>query len=156
MRASFEPRGGTGLGRHALQTNQARARREAGFFRACDPARPFVRVPGLDCPWCLGKEVSWSANVQHDLGGRFAGAAEIEVPITVEFDKHFAVSATARPYLGAGWGAIYHKTYRTGLDTSGFRQGIFLATGGNAALNGSSLIGVDFTLMLEQDTRSIN
>jgi hypothetical protein len=111
---------------------------------------------GFGYTWFLAKEVSWSANVQHDLLGRVAGAAEIEVPITVEFDKHFAFSATARPYLGGGWGAIYHKTYRTGLDTSGFRQGIYLATGANAALNASSLIGVDFRIMLEQDTRSIN
>src|SRR5262249_15894109 len=75
---------------------------------------------------------------------------------TVEFDKHMAFSQSARPYVGAGWGAVYHKTYRTGLDVSGFRQAIFLSLGGNAALNANSLIGVDFRLMLEQDTPSIN
>jgi len=111
---------------------------------------------GFGYTWFLGRELSWSANVQHDLLGRFAGAAEIEVPITVEFDRHLGFSPSARPYLGAGWGAIYHKTYRTGLDVSGFRQGIFLALGGNGALNANSLIGIDFRLMLEQDTRSIN
>ncbi|MEK7331340.1 MAG: hypothetical protein AAB113_11125 [Candidatus Eisenbacteria bacterium] len=111
---------------------------------------------GFGYTWFLAKEVAWSANVQHDLLGRYARAAEIEVPMTVEFTKHFRFSAPARPYLGAGWGAIYHKSYRTGADESGFRQGLYLATGGNAVLNAGSLIGVDVRLMLEQDTRSIN
>jgi hypothetical protein len=117
---------------------------------------------GFGYTWFLAKEVAWSANVQHDLLGRYAGAAEIEVPITVEFTKHFRFSATARPYLGAGWGAIYHKTYRTyrtdgtRADELGLRQGLYLATGGNAVLNAGSLIGVDIRLMREQDTRSIN
>lgn len=111
---------------------------------------------GFGYTWFLAKEVAWSASVQHDLLGRYAGAAEIEVPITVEFTKHFGFSAAARPYLGGGWGAIYHKTYRTGTDASGFRQGIYAALGGNAVLNASSLIGVDVRIMLEQDTRSIN
>lgn len=104
----------------------------------------------------LAKQVAWSATVQHDLLGRYAGAAEIEIPVTVEFTRHFRFSTPARPYLGAGLAGIYHKTYRTGFDESGFRQGLYLATGGNGVLNGSSLIGVDVRMMLEQDTRSIN
>ncbi len=104
----------------------------------------------------LAKQVAWSATVQHDLLGRFGGAAEIEIPVTVEFTKHFRFSTQARPYLGAGLAGIYHKIYRTGFDESGFRQGVYVATGGNGMLNGNSLIGVDVRMMLEQDTRSIN
>lgn len=111
---------------------------------------------GFGYTWFLAKEVAWSANVQHDLLGSYAGAAEVEVPITVEFTKHFGVSEPARPYMGVGWGAIYHKTYRTGADVSGFRQGVYVALGGNGALNASSLIGFDVRIMLEQDTRSTN
>jgi outer membrane protein W len=111
---------------------------------------------GFGYTWFLTKQVAWSATVQHDVLGRFGDASEVEVPIMVEFTKHFRFSAPARPYLGAGWGAVYHKTSRTGADESGFRQGLYVTTGGNAALNAGSLIGVDFRVLLEQDTRSIN
>jgi len=111
---------------------------------------------GFGYTWFLGDGVAWSATVQHDLLGRYGSAAEIEVPVTIEFTKHFRWGPAARPYLGGGFGAIYHKAYRTGADESGFRQGIYVATGGNAVLNAGSLIGLDVRLMLEQDTRSIN
>src|SRR5437867_3997081 len=83
---------------------------------------------GFGYSWFLGNELAWSATVQHDVLGRYGDASEIDVPITVEFTKHFHVSDPARPYLGGGWGIILHKTYRTGADESGFRQGIYLAT----------------------------
>lgn len=111
---------------------------------------------GFGYTWFLAKEVAWSATVQRDHLGRYADAGEVEVPVTVEFTKHFRFSAPARPYLGAGWGGIYHKIYRTGADESGFRQGLYLAAGGNSMLNAGSLIGLDVRMMLEQDTRSIN
>jgi outer membrane protein W len=66
------------------------------------------------------------------------------------------MGASARPYLGLGWGAIYHKTYRTGADESGFRQGIYLATGANTKINARSMLGLDLRYMIEQDTRSNN
>ena len=104
----------------------------------------------------LQNGLAWSATVQHDLLGRFGGAALIEVPFTVEFTRHVKWSQSARPYLGLGLGAFYHKTYRTGADESGFRQGIYFATGANAAIDRSSLIGLDVRIVVEQDTRSIN
>ena len=111
---------------------------------------------GFGYSWFLSNQLAWSATVQHDVLGRYGNASEIDVPVTVEFTKHFHLSDVARPYLGGGWGAIFHKTSRTGADESGFRQGVYLATGGNAMLNAHSLIGVDARLMMEQDTRSIN
>ena len=111
---------------------------------------------GFAYSWFLAKGTAWSASVQHDVLGRYGRAAEIEVPITTEFTRHFRWSEPARPYLGVGWGAVYHKTYRTGADESDFRQVLYLTGGGNAALNATSLVGFDVRLMLEQDTRSIN
>ncbi len=111
---------------------------------------------GFAYTWFLADGVAWSASVQHDLLGRYGRAAEIEVPVMAEFTRHFRWSTAARPFLGAGWGFIYHKTYRTGADESGFRQGFYITTGGNAALDAGSLLGFDVRLMLEQDTRSIN
>jgi hypothetical protein len=111
---------------------------------------------GFGYTWFLARNLAWGASVGHDLLGRYSSAAEIEVPITTEFNKHFQWSAQTRPYLGLGWGAIYHKTYRTGADGSGFRQGVYVATGANSSLSAGGLIGLDLRWMLEQDTRSIN
>jgi hypothetical protein len=111
---------------------------------------------GFGYTWFLARNLGWSATVGHDLLGRYGSAAQIEVPVTTEFTKHFQWSAQTRPYLGVGWGAVYYKTYRTGADLSDFRQGIYVATGANSSLSAGSLIGIDVRYMLEQDTRSIN
>lgn len=111
---------------------------------------------GFGFTYFLGNQVAWSATVQHDVLGRFGEASEIEVPFTAEFTKHFKLSSTARPYMGAGFGAIYHKLSRTGDDASGFRQGIYFTMGGNAMMNASNLLGVDFRTTLEQNTRTLN
>jgi hypothetical protein len=111
---------------------------------------------GFGYTWFLGRGVAWSAAVQHDLLGRYGAAAEIEIPVTTEFTRHFRWGASTRSYLGGGWGLIYHKTYRTGADEAGFRQGIYVATGANSSLTANSMIGLDARYMLEQDTRSIN
>jgi len=111
---------------------------------------------GFGYTWLLGKNIGWSATAGYDLLGKYGGAAEFEIPITTDFAKHFPLGPTTRLYMGLGWGVIYHKTYRTGADESGFRQGIYFATGTNMTLGGSNLVGVDFRYMIEQDTRSIN
>jgi hypothetical protein len=111
---------------------------------------------GFGYTWMLARNVAWSASAGYDVLGRYGAAAQIEVPLTTEFTKHFQWTAQTRPYLGVGWGAIYHKTYRTPSDESGFRQGIYLATGANSSLTAGSVIGLDVRMMLEQDTRSIN
>lgn len=111
---------------------------------------------GFAYSWFLGRNVAWSASAGYDVLGKYGGAAEIEAPFTTEFTKHFRLGPAARPYLGLGWGAIYHKVYRTGADESGFRQGIYFVSGANAVLSAGSLIGLDFRVMLEQDARTIN
>ena len=111
---------------------------------------------GFSYSWFLNNNVGWTLAMSHDLLGRYWGAAEIEVPMTTEFTRHFRWGGSSAMYLGAGIGAVYHKTYRTGADQSGFRQGILAVTGVNSMINPSSMVGVDFRWMLEQDTRSIN
>ena len=111
---------------------------------------------GFGYTWFLARNLAWSASVGHDLLGKYGSAAQIEVPITTEFTRHFSWSPQTRPYLGVGFGAIYYKTYRTGADISDFRQGIYLATGANSSLTAGSVIGLDVRWMVEQDTRSVN
>ena len=104
----------------------------------------------------LHQGFAWSASAQHDMLGRYGAAAEIDAPLTVEFTKHMAWSKTARPYLGLGLGASYHKMYRTGRDESGFRQVAYLTGGANGMIDNGSLLGLDIRLTVQQDTRSIN
>ena len=99
---------------------------------------------------------SWGAFVHHEVVGRFGGAAEIEMPVTIEFVRHMAWHTQARPYLGMGWGTFFAKTYRTGADESKFRTGVYLTTGLNVPLDGTSLIGFDMRMIGERGTRSIN
>ena len=137
-------------GRHWVSVRAGYARSGARFA----PGGSFGY--GFGYTWFLGRSTAWSTSVGHDLLGRYGGAAEIEIPFTTEFTRHFQWSAQTRPYLGLGFGAIYHKTYRTGADDSGFRQGLYVATGANSSLSPGSLIGIDVRWMLEQDARSIN
>jgi len=111
---------------------------------------------GFGYTWMLGNNMGWSATAGYDVLGKYGGAAEIEIPLTTDFARHFAMGQAARLYLGLGWGVIYHKTYRTSADEGSWRQGIYLATGANTAIGGAGLVGVDFRYMIEQDTRSIN
>lgn len=111
---------------------------------------------GFGYTWFLGNNLAWAATAGYDVLGKYGAAAEIEIPLTSEFTRHFRWSESARPYLGLGWGAIYHKTYRTGADESGFRQAIYLTLGANTVLNAKNLLGVDVRFMLEGDSRSIN
>ena len=111
---------------------------------------------GFSYSWFVGRSLSWSASLQHDVLGRIGSAAEIEIPVTTEFNYHFRWGGSTRMYMGGGWGAVYHKTYRTGADESGFRQGVMVTTGVNAAVDPQSLVGIDFRIMLENGTRSIN
>ena len=129
----------------------------AGFVKSGARLAPGGSVGyGFGYTWFLAHNVAWSASVGHDLLGRYGAAAQIEVPITTDFTRHFQWSTQTRPYLGVGWGAIYHKTYRTSADLSGFRQGLYVATGANSVLSTGGLIGFDVRWMMEQDTRSIN
>jgi len=111
---------------------------------------------GFGYTWFLGNNMAWGASAGYDVLGRYGKASEIEVPFTTEITKHFSWAENTRPYLGGGWGAIFHKTSRTGADESNFRQAVYLAVGANSVLTGNSLLGLDVRIMLEQDTRSIN
>ena len=104
----------------------------------------------------LDRKWSWGAFVHHEVVGRYGEASLIEVPVTVEFARHFAWKTPARPYVGMGWGGFYAKTYKTGDDESKFRTGGYLTTGINAAIDDHSLLGLDVRLIVERGTRSTN
>jgi hypothetical protein len=104
----------------------------------------------------LDRKWSFGTFVHHEVVARYGRAALVEVPVTVEFARHFAWKTPARPYIGAGWGAFYAKSYRTGADESKFRTGGYLLTGVNVAIDAHSLLGFDMRVIVERGTRSSN
>ena len=89
---------------------------------------------------------SWSLGgyAQYDILGRFQNATESEMPFTLEAARHFKWGSSFHPYLGAGGGVYYHKTYRTGMDLSHPRGGGYLLLGANAPVSAHGLLGIDF------------
>lgn len=94
----------------------------------------------------VSKRLSLGANVQHDLLGKFSGAALIAVPATVEGIWHFSWGPGLRPYAGAGVAAVYRKTYRSGADGSTVQPGYSFSFGANAPIDKAHLLGLDVRL----------
>ncbi len=90
--------------------------------------------------WSIG------AFVHHELLGRFGGAADIEVPMTVEIVRHTRWGAAFYPYAGVGAGAYYRKYYRTGQGFSGFDPGAYLTLGAHTPITKAGLLGLDIRL----------
>jgi outer membrane protein W len=87
--------------------------------------------------WAVG------AFAHYDLLGRFGGAADISVPLTIEVTRHSRWGAAVYPYVGVGGGAFYTKLYRTGEDASGFTPGRYLTFGADFPIRRQSMIGID-------------
>jgi hypothetical protein len=87
----------------------------------------------------------WSVGgfAHYELLGRFNGAAEIEIPLTLEVVRHSRWGAAAYPYVGIGAGAFYHKRYRTGADESSFTPGRYLTCGMHVPVLKQGLLGFD-------------
>jgi len=98
--------------------------------------------------WTLFKQFSFGAYAHVEQVGRFADAAEIEVPVTVELVRHFEMgSQYFRPYVGFGGGSFYRKLYRTGEDYSVVRPGGYLVIGANTPVDHRHVIGLDARLI---------
>jgi hypothetical protein len=80
---------------------------------------------------------------QGDLLGKFAGAAEVEYPITLELTRHFRWKTPVRPFLGVGGGAYLRKFFRSGTDFVKLHSGAYLAGGFNTPISKRSILGID-------------
>lgn len=93
---------------------------------------------------------AWSLGgyAQYDVLGRFGDAAESELPFTLEAARHFKWGSAFHPYVGAGGGAYYHKTYRTGADVSDARKGGYFLMGANTPVSTRGLLGLDVRISI--------
>jgi Outer membrane protein beta-barrel domain len=98
---------------------------------------------GMGYQRMLNKRWALGVFVQHDVLGKQAASADIEVPVTVELTRHFSWQSTLRPYLGFGGGMFYRKQYRTGDDSDETVGGVTVNGGANAAIGGGQLFGLD-------------
>ena len=89
---------------------------------------------GVGYTWMLGNNLGWSATAGYDVLGKYGAAAEIELPVTTDFARHFSMGHAAKLYTGLGWGVIYHKTYRTGADEAQLLVATALAVGDDRAI----------------------
>ncbi len=94
----------------------------------------------------VSRKLSFGANVQHDLLGKFGASALIAVPAMFEVTWHFRWPTTLRPYVGAGIGTTYRKIYRTGGDTSSMEPAYSASVGADVPIDGSHLLGADLRL----------
>jgi hypothetical protein len=98
--------------------------------------------------WSLG------GHAHFEVLGRYNQAAEIEIPLTFEVARHFGWKSVVRPYFGAGGGAFYYKTYRTGADVAQVRPGWFFVGGMNAPISNTSAIGMDLRMVFQGNASS--
>ena len=91
----------------------------------------------------VSTKLSIGANFQHDLLGKFGGAALIAMPTTLEALWHFRWKTPLRPYVGGGLGAVYRKAYRTGADASDIEPAYSFTLGANTPIDKAHLLGID-------------
>lgn len=94
-------------------------------------------------PVWIFKNFSLGANVHHELLGRVSAGAIVDVPFSLELDRHFLWNGGMRPYLGLGLAAHYLKGYRFPDGPGDVRGGPYLVLGGNVQMNANSVIGLD-------------
>lgn len=94
-------------------------------------------------PVWVFKNLSLGAYAHHELLGRTNGAAVVQVPISIELNRHIMWNGGLRPYVGLGYGANFVKGYRYPDTPGDVRGGTYLVSGLNSQLNQNSVIGVD-------------
>jgi outer membrane protein W len=94
----------------------------------------------------VSKRLSMGMSFEHDLLGKFAGSALIEMPLAVEALWHFHMRSAFVPYTGMGIGGAYRKTYRTGADESSIQPLYFGSLGVNVPVGIHHVFGLDTRL----------
>lgn len=94
-------------------------------------------------PFWIFKHFSLGGYVHHEMLGKVGSAAVIDVPISLELDRHFMWNGGLRPYFGVGFGANFIKDYRFPDPSGDVRGGTYLSGGANVQLNQNSVFGFD-------------
>ncbi len=112
---------------------------------------------GFGAQHFMGPKWSLGLNVDLDVLGRFNGASEMEIPLTLEAQRHFRWGTDSfRPFVGIGTGLWYHRFYRTGADGTETRPGFFATGGFNSPISGTALVGVTGRMTVQSNAETDN
>jgi len=99
---------------------------------------------GISYQRMLSRTYSLNASVQHDVVGHLGNSYEYDVPMTLEFQRHYRWSPNLRPFLGIGGGYHWRKFYRTGQDYTGApMSGWHVSFGANTPLDERHALGFE-------------
>jgi hypothetical protein len=130
---------------------------KAGYAKAAlDQAADGNLGFGVGYTHFLSKQWSLGLQVHYEVLQRYAGPAEVEMPITLESAYHFNWPTEAKPFLGAGGGAFLHQYLHTPADEDETRNGAYLLGGFNLPLSQRQLIGLETRMVFEFGAKSQN
>ncbi len=112
---------------------------------------------GVSYQRMLTRHYSLNAAVQHDVVGHLGNSLEYDIPMTLEFQRHFRWSPTLRPYLGLGGGYHWRKFYRTRTDDGGAPvSGWHVSFGANTPLDDRHVLGFETRMAVVPGRGTVN
>lgn len=138
------------------QKGAAWASFRAGYAKSLEGGAPNGMAGyGFGFSRMLSDRFSLGFFVQHELLGKYGGAAQIEIPATAEYAMHFRLKTPLRPYVGVGVGAFYHKHYRSGADRAEMLPATIFKFGADVPLDAHNVLGMDARMasVLNDDER---
>ena len=99
---------------------------------------------GVSFQRMLSRQYSLNAAIQHDVIGHLGNSLEYDIPMTLEFQRHYKWSANFRPFVGVGGGYHWRKFYRTVPDYGGApASGWHVSLGANTPLDDRHVLGFE-------------
>lgn len=112
---------------------------------------------GISYQRMLTRVYSLNAAVQHDVIGHLGNALEYDIPMTLEFQRHFGRSSALRPFVGLGAGYHWRKFYRTVDDYGGAPvSGWHVSLGANAPLDDRHVLGFETRIAVIPGRGTVN
>lgn len=112
---------------------------------------------GISYQRMLTRVYSLNAAVQHDVIGHLGNALEYDIPMTLEFQRHFGRSLSLRPFIGLGAGYHWRKFYRTAGDYGGAPvSGWHVSIGANAPLDDKHVLGFETRVAVVPGRGTVN
>lgn len=112
---------------------------------------------GVSYQRMLSRNTSFNASIQHDVVGHLGNSYEYDVPMTIEFQRHYRWSPTLRPFIGLGGGYHWRKFYRTGPDYGGApTSGWQVSFGANTPLDDRHVLGFETRIAIVPGRGTVN
>ncbi len=112
---------------------------------------------GVSFQRMLTRHHSINASVQHDVVGHLGNSYEYDIPMTLEFQRHYRMSSQLRPFIGLGGGYHWRKFYRTPADYGGAPvSGWHFSLGANTPLDDRHVLGFETRVAIVPGRGTVN